>query len=126
MIVLDSSAWLEIFLEGPNVSEYRPYLLDVDSIIVPSICVFEVTRVLRRLLPGTVGEAFMFMTTAEMVELDSDLAEYASAVAATHRLAMGDAIIYATAIVHDAELWTQDADLQHLPGVRYVTKAPAA
>jgi predicted nucleic acid-binding protein len=32
---------------------------------------------------------------------------------------MADSIVLATARVHDATLWTQDADFEGLAGVRY-------
>jgi predicted nucleic acid-binding protein len=36
------------------------------------------------------------------------------------RLPMADSVILATARQFNAVLWTQDADLERLPGVRYV------
>jgi len=41
-------------------------------------------------------------------------------LAQAHRLPMADAIIYSVARVHEATLWTQDADLRGLDGVKYV------
>lgn len=35
---------------------------------------------------------------------------------------MADRIMLATAQAADATLWTQDADFEDLPGVRYVAK----
>jgi predicted nucleic acid-binding protein len=35
---------------------------------------------------------------------------------------MADSLIYATAQVHGALVWTQDDDFQSLPDVRYFTK----
>jgi predicted nucleic acid-binding protein len=39
-----------------------------------------------------------------------------------HRLALADSVIYAIARRFDALLWTQDADFEGLPGVRFVAK----
>jgi predicted nucleic acid-binding protein len=41
-------------------------------------------------------------------------------LALRHGLAMADAIVYATAQDHGAQLVTGDADLKDLPGVVYV------
>lgn len=41
------------------------------------------------------------------------------------RLPMADSIILATARQFNAVLWTQDADFEKLPGVRYVAAARA-
>lgn len=45
--------------------------------------------------------------------------ELAASLGPKHKLAMADALIYATAITHNATLWTQDADFEDLPRVRY-------
>ena len=60
---------------------------------------------------------------AVITELDIGIAEEGARVSLLHGLAMADAIIYATARAHDAELWTQDVDFDGLPGVRYFAKA---
>lgn len=49
----------------------------------------------------------------------------AARLAAQTGLAMADAIVLATARVHGAELWTQDADFAGLAGVRYFPKRPS-
>ena len=42
--------------------------------------------------------------------------------AAVNGLPMADSLIYATAQRHAAELWTQDAHFDGLPGVKYFRK----
>ncbi|TAG33238.1 MAG: type II toxin-antitoxin system VapC family toxin [Polaromonas sp.] len=39
-----------------------------------------------------------------------------------HKLPLADSIIYATAQQGNALVWTQDADFEGLPGVRYCAK----
>ena len=51
------------------------------------------------------------------------MAAASARAAATHKLAMADAIIWQTAQAHGAALYTQDIDLQGLPGVVYRPKA---
>ena len=40
----------------------------------------------------------------------------------THKLPLADSVMLATAQVFGATLWTQDADFDGLPGVRYRAK----
>ena len=50
------------------------------------------------------------------------LALAAANVSAAHKLPMADSIIYATAQAFNATLWTQDADFDGLPGVRFFAR----
>jgi predicted nucleic acid-binding protein len=51
--------------------------------------------------------------------LSSTLALNAARLSVDHRLPLADSIILATARAFDATLWTQDADFDGVPGVRY-------
>jgi uncharacterized protein with PIN domain len=42
MNAVDSSAWLEFFADGPNAGEFAAAIEDADSLIVPTISLFEV------------------------------------------------------------------------------------
>ena len=52
---------------------------------------------------------------------------YAGAIAELtnfqHKLPLADSFIYATALLHDATLWTQDEHFKGLPSVKYFAKA---
>jgi predicted nucleic acid-binding protein len=52
-------------------------------------------------------------------ELNTLLALEASKLSLTHGLPMADSIILATAKLHRATIWTQDADFKELPDVKY-------
>jgi len=54
--------------------------------------------------------------------LDSSLA----LEAARHPLPLADSMIYASALRHEATLWTQDEHFKDFPNVRYFPKKPAA
>jgi len=47
---------------------------------------------------------------------------YSAKIGQEHSLAMADSMIFATAHIHHAILWTQDADFRNLPGVKYFEK----
>lgn len=59
------------------------------------------------------------MQQAVVVELTSSLALLAARLGIEHRLPLADSVMLATARSHGAILWTQDADFEGLPGVRY-------
>ena len=58
-----------------------------------------------------------------VVPLDTDMAVHAADIATGHQLSIADAIIYATALTHGADLLTCDAHFEGLPHVIYVPKA---
>jgi len=57
--------------------------------------------------------------------LTTDIATKAAGYAGAYKLAMADAIIYATARDLEADLLTCDAHFLQLPGVAYFPKGPA-
>ena len=62
--------------------------------------------------------ALALMQQARVVALDAPLA----LEAAVNGLPLADSIIYAMARRHGAELWTQDAHFDGMPGVRCFAK----
>ncbi|MDX1999107.1 MAG: type II toxin-antitoxin system VapC family toxin [Thermoanaerobaculia bacterium] len=125
--VVDSSAWLEYFFGNPAATHFRPPIDKVERLVVPSIVIVEVCR--RILQRRPVSDALLAaerMSRGRVVELDAELAVRAAQLGIEHRLPLADSIIFATAERHGAVIWTQDADFQHLPNVRYFPKvAPA-
>lgn len=119
MNVVDSCGWLEYFADGGNASFFAPALEATESLIVPSLSVFEVCKRVA-LLRGeqSARQAADFMTRGEIVGLSADTALAAALYSAKHQLPMADSIILLTAREYQATLWTQDADLKGHPGVK--------
>lgn len=67
-------------------------------------------------------EAVALMQQGQIVELDAPTALAAARLSVDHALPMADAMILATAVMHDATLWTQDQHFERIDGVRYVRK----
>ena len=63
-----------------------------------------------------------FLSAFERVEVTAAIGEMAVLIRRESGLRIPDAIILATARVHEAVLWTQDADFAGLKGVRYFQK----
>lgn len=123
MNVVDSSGWIEYLVGGPNASFFEAPLRDLEKLVVPSISIFEVYRYVlpRRGRPDAMAVATS-MRQGRVVDLDEGLAIEAAELGATHGLPLADSIIYATALVHEAELWTQDADFDGMERVRFRPK----
>lgn len=62
------------------------------------------------------------MRQGKVVDLTEALAMSAAGLSVKHALPMADSIMLASAQASHATLWTQDADFEGLPGVRYVAK----
>ena len=123
MNIVDSSSWLEYFADAPNADFFAPALEDVSHLLVPSISVYEVfKRVYQQRGEEAALEAFAAMAQGQVIDLDTTLALNAAKLSATHKLPMADSIMLATALAHQAILWTQDADFKNLSGVRYIEK----
>lgn len=46
--VVDSSAWLEYFADGPNADSFSAVVQDLENLIVPTICIYEVFKTVLR------------------------------------------------------------------------------
>jgi predicted nucleic acid-binding protein len=57
-----------------------------------------------------------------VVDLDAALALEAAGASLRHKLPLADSIVSATARRTGAIVWTQDADFDGLPGVRFFAK----
>lgn len=125
MNVVDTSGWLEYFMEGENASFFAPAIEDSEHLIVPVICIYEVfKKVLQRQGQAAAEVQVADLVKANVVDLDASLAMSAALLSAELKLPMADSLILAVAREHQATLWTQDEHFKSLPGVQYVEKKP--
>lgn len=125
MNVVDSSAWLEYFADGPNASAFAAPIEATDALVVPTVCVYEVyKRVLQQRDGPLALQAVGIMLQGKVVDLTTDIALAAAGISARHALPMADAVILATSRALHATLWTQDADFASIEGVEYVSAPP--
>ena len=123
MNVVDSSAWLEYFADGPNAAVFAEPLCDIAALVVPSMTIYEVFKVVYRQRGEDAAlQAVALMQQGTVVELTASLAMVAAKTSLDTGLPMADSIILATARQHDAQLWTQDEHFRDVPGVRFVAK----
>jgi predicted nucleic acid-binding protein len=123
MNLVDSCGWLEYFAEGPQAGAYAKAIENMAQLVVPTVCMYEVYRILLRQV-GRSGalEAFAAMRKATVVPLTEALSLAAASLGEAEKLPMADSIILATARMHRATLWTQDAHFRGMDGVRYIAK----
>jgi predicted nucleic acid-binding protein len=120
MNVVDSSAWLEYFADGPNAKHFADAIEDTSTLVVPSITLLEVFKRISQQRDETEALKYVaVMQQGEVVDLDAALALRAAALGLRHKLPLADSIIYATAQSVQAIVWTQDTDFKGLDGVRF-------
>ena len=123
MNVVDSSGWLEYFADGTNADFFAKAIESTVELIVPSISLYEVfKRMLQQRGEGAALEAVAVMMQGQVVDLDSTLALSAAKISAEMQIPMADSIMLATARMHEATLFTQDADFEKMEGVKYISK----
>jgi predicted nucleic acid-binding protein len=123
MNVVDSSGWLEFFAGGPQASFFAPALGDAGRLVVPTISILEVfRRVCQQRDEQAALTAVAAMQQGRVVDLDAETALAAARLGLDLRLPLADSVMLATARAHGATLWTQDADFEGVPGVRYARK----
>ncbi len=114
--VVDSSGWLEYLVGTDRASLFAEAIEDTDNLIVPVISIYQVfKKVLRERGEDAALQVASAMQSGTVVDFDSSLA----LDAARYSLPLADSIIYATAMRHDALLWTQDEHFKDLQEVRY-------
>jgi len=123
MNLVDSCGWLEYYADGPNADFYAGAIEDIDNLIVPVICIYEVFRkILQQRGEAPALQAVAVMHQGLVVDLSSPLALSAAKIGVELKMPLADSIILATARVHNATVWTQDAHFKDIEGIRYVGK----
>ena len=123
--VVDTSAWIEWLLGSRTADALADDFPQTENCVVPTIVQYELAKWLNRERGESISDSLLAYTmTCIVAPLDSRIALLAAEVARDHKLAMADAIVYATAIAHDADLLTCDQHFEHLQNVRFHPKYP--
>lgn len=118
-VLIDSSAWIELYLgseKGKKVREYYGC-----EVVISPINVFEVYA---KILQTDKEEADFYIDVmfswGIIVDLPKETALRAAEMKRKYKMSMGDAIILATAEAHKAELITCDSDFRNVDEVKVV------
>lgn len=121
MNLVDSSGWLEYFADGKNADFFAEPIEDARSLIIPSICIFEVfKRILQQRTEDEALRAATIMQQGRVIPLEALLSLQAAKLSVDLKLPMADSIILTTARTFKATLWTQDTDFKEMKDVRFI------
>lgn len=127
MNVVDSSGWLEYFVDGENADFFAAAIEDSENLLVPVICLYEVFKRVALLQDVSAAQTSIGdMHHGQVISMDESLALSAAQISLDLKLAMADSFVLAATRVHAATLWTQDEHFKDLPDVRYIEKKPRA
>jgi len=123
MNLVDSSGWLEFFVDGPNASFFATPLKNVDELVVPTISIYEVFKSVLRQRDESAGlQAVALMKQGQVIDLKTNISMKAAKLSLEHKIPMADSIILATGRLYQATVWTQDIDFKGLKDVKFIRK----
>ena len=123
MVLVDTCGWIECLADGALAEKFQPYLKDAEALVVPTVVQFELYKWLDRNCGEEAAmKAIARTSRSRIVDLDTATALLAAELSRDHGLSFADAVIYASAKVHQTELVTSDNHFEGLPGVTYFAK----
>ena len=123
MRLIDTSAWIEWLTASPTGKAVASKIPARDEWLVPTIVQLELAKwLMRELGEDKTDQVVAFTQMCAVAPLDTKIALAAAEICRTHKLATADAIIYAMALEHGADLVTCDAHFDGLPGVTLISK----
>lgn len=123
MNLVDSSGWLEYFADGKNADFFSNAIQNSDELIVSTVNIYEVfKRILQQRDENPAFQAIAVMQQGQVIDITSTIALNAAKNSIDLKLPMADSIIYTTAQIHNAVLWTQDSHFKNLAGVKFKGK----
>ena len=124
MRVVDTSLWVEYLSDGALADVAEQCIEPLATCIVPAMVHYELAKwSLRNAGSKLPNLALSILTECSVVAMDTIIAIEAAAMSLEYKLHATDAIIYATARVHNAPLFTCDSHFKGLPGVEYFERA---
>ncbi|MEJ2406656.1 MAG: type II toxin-antitoxin system VapC family toxin [Candidatus Thiodiazotropha sp.] len=126
MILVDTCGWIEWLTEGVLADSFAPYMKDPADLLVPTTVQYELYKWVKRESDETTAyDTIALADNSLIVPLNTEIALMAADLTLSHKLAFADAVIYASAKKHHAELVTSDDHFQGLSGVTYFPKESA-
>lgn len=114
-MVIDSSIWLEVFLDGALAEKCSSYLTSKSS-IVPTSVIYEVYRKLKSEVSEDMAlDAVAFMSSYQVLEINREIALQAADLSIEHNLGFVDSLVLASAMTEKVSLLTLDNVFSDLP-----------
>lgn len=113
--LLDSSAWIEYFIDGAAANKIAKYVVFKD-LVVPSIVLYEVYRQLyKQSSPEMALQLSAQLEKAFVVPIESKIAYRAAELSLEYKLGTADAMILAVNQFNQSTLITLDNDFRNIP-----------
>ena len=123
MRVVDTSVWIEWLLGSPLGKRLGKEFPDKAECVVPTLVQLELSRwLVREIGEDRADQVIAYTQKCVVVPMDTRIALLGADLRRQYKLATADAIVYATALEHAADLLTCDAHFEKLPGVVYFRK----
>ena len=116
---LDSSAWLAYYFAESE--ETKNIIESVLPLITSTLSLFEIKKRLL-ILKKDPQELLEFIKNRSRIQVpDTTIVEKAAELALKYKLGAIDALIYATSVINNAELFTGDNDFRSLEKVKMIS-----
>lgn len=123
MIVIDSSLWLEYFVDSEHSKIIEDLLEIPEQIYVPTIILSEIYKKILNEFGKSIADDFIAQFQEyKIVDLDFQLAILSAQYSKELKLSLADSIIYTTAISTDSMLYSMDKHFKNLDNVKYFEK----
>ncbi|MBK7103784.1 MAG: type II toxin-antitoxin system VapC family toxin [Ignavibacteriae bacterium] len=123
MNLVDSSGWLEYLSDSKNAKNFAEAIENTEELLVSSINIYEIyKKILKEKDENTALQIIGLMRQARVIDVNSSIAIQAAKLSYEKNIPMADSIIYTTAQINDAIVWTQDSDFKELESVKYFVK----
>jgi predicted nucleic acid-binding protein len=123
MTLVDTSAWVEWLVGSTTGGRLVQHLPKQSNWLVPTMVQFELAKwLVREVGEERADQVIAFTQVCRVVPLDTEIALAAAEVSRAHKLAMADAIIFATAQKEGAQLLTCDKHFSGLSAVLLIEK----
>ena len=123
MNLVDSSGWIEYFTDGKNADFFARAIEKPSELILSSINIYEVyKKVLIEKDEYSAQQIIGIMNLGRIISVDESIAMVAAKISYENKIPMADSIIYSTALMNNAIVWTQDEDFKKFKNVKYIKK----
>ncbi len=120
-VLIDSSAWIEYFKGTSYGKKAGEYIEGNEEIIISSINVAEVYKFLLKNNPQESENLIAFvLKTSFIIPISTEIALKAAKIKHEKNLGMADAIVLATAQLHNAKIITGDRDFEDFDNVEII------
>jgi predicted nucleic acid-binding protein len=121
--VIDTSAWIEWLTDSPLGKKLSKEFPEKTLCIVPTIVQLELSKwLMREVGEEQADQVIAYTQKCVVVSLDTTIALLAADLHREHKLAIADAIVYATARQQGVDLLTCDGHFEGLHGVTLFPK----